>query len=295
VRAAEEREKPNEERLREFSETALPRVAQGILAEVPIDPGFETLTLAFWLDKTREWLGPDDPIVGQMLSDGSPETVARKLVTETQLGDVSVRKKLWEGGSEAIAASTDPMILFARSIDGEARGILKRYDDEFEAVLDSASERIARARFAILGTDVYPDATFTLRVTYGSVTGWKEKGEEVDPFTRVERLYERATGEDPFRLPESWIDAKEKLGPDTPFNYVATTDIVGGNSGSPVLDRDGRLVGVAFDGNIHSIAGSYWFDPSNNRTVAVHPTIMLKALEEIYGARHLVEELTVVP
>jgi len=295
VRAAEERAKPNEQRLREFREPALPRVAQGILADVPIDPGYETLTLAFWLDKAREWVGPDDPIVRQMLGDGSPETVARKLVTETHLADASVRRQLWEGGAEAIAASSDPMILFARSIDGEARTIRERFENEVEAVLDSASEKIARARFDIQGTDVYPDATFTLRVTYGSVAGWEEKGEEVDPFTRVARLYERATGEDPFRLPESWVEAKARLGADTPFNYVATTDIIGGNSGSPVLDQQGRLVGVAFDGNIHSIAGAYWFDISRNRTVIVHPAIMLKALEEIYDARHLMEELMIVP
>ena len=153
---------------------------------------------------------------------------------------------------------------------------------------------IADARFAIYGTDTYPDATFTLRVTYGAVKGWEEKGEIVDPFTRTRRLYERTTGERPFKLPDTWIAAREALDPDTPFNFSATTDITGGNSGSPIVAADGRLVGLAFDGNIHSIAGDYWFDESMNRTVGVNTAIMLEALDTVYGADHLIEELTVI-
>jgi hypothetical protein len=173
--------------------------------------------------------------------------------------------------------------------------VRKRYEDEVEAVLDAASEKIAHARFAINGTDVYPDATFTLRVTYGTVTGWEENGAQVPPFTQLDRLYERTTGEDPFRLPESWASARGKLDGRMPFNLVATTDIIGGNSGSPVIDQQGRLVGLAFDGNIHSIAGAYWFDITKNRTVAVHPALMLAALEKVYGAHNLVAELKIVP
>ena len=295
LRVADERLKPNEERLREFRETALPRVEQRTLADVPIHDGYEKLTLAFFLDKMREWLGPDDPTVQQMLGMDSPETVAERLISGTRLADVEVRRKLWEGGAKAVAASDDPMIAFVRDIDAAARAVRKRYEDEVEAVLDAASENIAHARFAISGTDVYPDATFTLRVTYGTVTGWEEKGAQVPPFTQVDRLYERTTGEDPFRLPESWAGARGKLDGRTPFNLVATTDIIGGNSGSPVIDQQGRLVGLAFDGNIHSIAGAYWFDITKNRTVAVHPALMLAALEKIYGARDLVEELKIVP
>jgi V8-like Glu-specific endopeptidase len=295
LRVADERLKPNEKRLREFRETALPRVEQRTLADVPIDDGYEKLTLAFFLDKMREWLGPDDPVVQQILGRESPDMVAERLVSGTRLADVEVRTQLWEGGADAVAASDDAMIVFVRDIDAKARALRKRYKDEVEAVIDAASEKLARARFAISGTDVYPDATFTLRVTYGSVTGWEDKGAEVPPFTRVHRLYERATGEDPFRLPESWVDGRKKLGGRTPFNLVATTDIVGGNSGSPVIDQQGRLVGLAFDGNIHSIAGSYWFDISKNRTVAVHPAVMLGAMENIYGARNLVKELEIVP
>lgn len=295
LRVADERLKPNEERLREFRETALPRVEQRTLADVPIHDGYEKLTLAFFLDKMREWLGPDDPTVQQILGMESPDSMAERLISTTRLADVEVRRKLWEGGAEAVAASDDPMIVFVRGFDAAARAVRKRYEDEVEAVLDAASEKIAHARFAVSGTDVYPDATFTLRVTYGTVAGWEEKGTQVPPFTQVDRLYERTTGADPFRLPESWVGARDKLDGRTPFNLVATTDIVGGNSGSPVIDQQGRLVGLAFDGNIHSIAGSYWFDISKNRTVAVHPALMLAALEKIYGAHHLVKEFKIVP
>ncbi|NJO13512.1 MAG: S46 family peptidase [Gammaproteobacteria bacterium] len=143
----------------------------------------------------------------------------------------------------------------------------------------------------MLGTKVYPDATFTLRLSYGDVRGWEEKGKDVEPFTKLSRLYERTTGKDPFRLPQRWLDAKSKLDPNTPFDYVTTHDIVGGNSGSPLVDAQGRLVGLAFDGNIHSIAGSYWYDERVNRAVAVHPGIILAALREVYGAPAIAAEI----
>ncbi|MDX1642854.1 MAG: S46 family peptidase [Thermoanaerobaculia bacterium] len=291
VRAAAERGKPNEERLREYTEAALPQLEQLLLAPRPIYPELEEMQLAYSLDKMREFLGPDSKFVHQILGKKSPEALAEELVTGTELADPEYRKALWEGGQEAIAASDDPMIELARSIDDEARALRKRYEDEVEAVQDRAYEKIARARFAVEGTDRYPDATFTLRVTYGAHEGWVEKGDPVRPWTTVERLYERATGEEPFRLPESWVGQEEALGSDTKFNFVATTDIIGGNSGSPAIDSEGRLVGLVFDGNIHSISGSYWFDLEKNRTVAVHPEIMIESLETIYGADRLVEEL----
>ena len=292
VRAAAERDKPSEERLREYRETALPRMEQRLLAPLPTDPGYERLMLAFSLEKLRELLGPDDPVVREVLGDASPEALAARLVGDTRLADPEVRRALWRGGAEAIAASEDPMIAFARKVEPFARELRARYDGEVEAPLEQASERIARARFAVLGTSVYPDATFTLRVTYGTVRGWEERGEEVAPFTHLSRLFERATGDDPFRLPESWLAARERLDGATRYNFVADTDIIGGNSGSPVIDADGRLVGLAFDGNIHSIAGAYWFDAAKNRTVAVHPAAMLEALRVVYRADGLVEELT---
>jgi len=293
VRGTNEVQKPNEERLRTYRETALPRVEQRLFAATPVDPGFETLLLSFSLDKLREALGPDDPVVRQVLGKQSPRALAGQLVTDTRLADPAFREELWQGGPEAVAASDDPMIALARTVEPYARALRQRYDDEVEAPMNQANERIAQARFAVLGTGVYPDATFTLRVTYGAVEGWVEKGEPVYPFTTMGRTFERATGEDPFRLPQSWLDAREQIDPETRYNFVSTTDIIGGNSGSPVIDAEAELVGLAFDGNIHSIAGNYWFDQRVNRTVSVHTAAMLEALETIYGAEALLRELEV--
>jgi hypothetical protein len=237
----------------------------------------EELKLSFSLDKLREFLGPDSPYVKKVLGRVSPDTLAHALVTGTRLDDPAYREKLWDGGVEAIEAAQDPMILFARKVDEVSRTYRKRYEDEVEAPKKQASERIAEARFAIQGTSNYPDATFTLRVTFGAVKGWEEKGEMVYPFTTIGEIFPRVTGDDPFRLPESWLAAQPRLDADTRFNFVATTDITGGNSGSPAIDKQGNLVGLVFDGNIHAIAGAYWFDESVNRTVAVHPAVMLAA------------------
>lgn len=292
VRAAAERGKPNEMRLREYADSTLPKIEAAVLADTPIYPQYEKLTLSFGFDKMRETLGPDDQIVRELLSKESPETLATKLISETKLADAGVRKSLWDGGTQAIEASTDPMIVLARSIDAQARTLRKVYEDEVQAPVTAAQERIARARFAAFGTETYPDATFTLRLSYGAVKGWNEKGENIAAFTKLERLYDRATGQPPFKLPQTWLDAKSKLDLGTPFNYVSTNDIVGGNSGSPLIDAEGRLVGLAFDGNIHSLSGNYWYDAEKNRAVAVHPAIMMMALRDVYGATELVSEIT---
>ena len=292
VRGTAERELPNNERMRAYTDTALPQVEQGLLADRPIDKEYEKLRLAFSLDKMREWLGPDSKYVHLILGNESPQGLAANLVDGSRLDDAAYRETLWKGGADAVAASDDPMIRLALSIDEDARALRKRYEDEVEAPRTRGEEMIADARFRVYGTEAYPDATFTLRVTFGSVEGWQERGQPVDPFTRTNRLFERVTGQRPFKLPDSWLRAREDLDPSTPFNFVATTDITGGNSGSPIVAADGSLVGLAFDGNIHSIAGNYWFDPSINRTVGVNTAIMLEALEVVYGADHLVEELS---
>jgi hypothetical protein len=291
VRGAAERAKPNELRLREYADSNLSKMAAALLADTPVHADFEQVTLSFSLDKMREALGPDDPVIRKLLSSESPDSLAAKLITTTKLADPAVRIALWDGGSAAIESSNDPMIALARQIDPEARAVRKIFEDEVQARVASGQEKIAKARFATLGTGTYPDATFTLRLSYGNVQGWQEKGEEVPPFTRLSRLYERTTGKDPFRLPQVWLDARGKLDPNMPFDYVTTNDIVGGNSGSPLVDAQGRLVGLAFDGNIHSIAGSYWYDPQKNRTVAVHPTIMITALRDVYGAKAIAAEI----
>jgi hypothetical protein len=295
VRGTQERVKPNEERLREYRETALPRVEQRLLADRPVSTEYETLRLAFSLDKLREWLGPDDAVVQMVLGNESPEELAASLLAGTLLADPEFRRGLWEGGPEAVAGSDDPLIALARKVEPAALELRKRYDDEIEALLTQASEKIAKARFAIYGKGAYPDATFTLRVSYGEVQGWLEKGEEVHPFTRIGRAFERATGKDPFRLPESWLENREALDLDTRFNFATNNDIIGGNSGSPVVDAEGRLVGLVFDGNIHSIAGAYWFDETKNRTVSVHVAAILEALRVVYGAERILDELTVLP
>jgi hypothetical protein len=294
VRGTAERELPNSERIRAYTDPALPQVEQNLLAARPISKDYEILRLSFSLDKMREWLGPDSRYVHLILGNESPQSLAESLVNGSRLDDPGVRESLWKGGVDAVKASDDPMIRLALTIDDDARALRKRYEEEVEAPRTRGEEMIADARFRVLGTDTYPDATFTLRVTFGAVEGWKERGNRVDPFTRTQRLFERTTGQRPFMLPDSWLRAREDLDPDTPFNFVATTDITGGNSGSPMLAADGSLVGLAFDGNIHSIAGSYWFDQEINRTVGVNTAIMLEALKVVYGADHLIDELTVL-
>ncbi|HSN51270.1 MAG TPA: S46 family peptidase [Woeseiaceae bacterium] len=294
VRGTAERELPNGERMREYTDAALPQVEQGLAAARPVDREYEKLRLAFALEKMREWLGPDSKHVHRILGKESPQALAATLVDGSRLDDPEFRMALWEGGVEAVKASDDPLIRLALAIDPESRALRTRYEDEVEAPLTRGEEKIADARFQIYGSDTYPDATFTLRITYGAVEGWEEKGEMVYPFTRTRRLFERATGQRPFMLPDTWQAAREELDPETPFNFVATTDITGGNSGSPIVAADGRLVGLAFDGNIHSIAGDYWFDSRTNRTVGVDTAIMLEALETVYGADHLLDELVIV-
>jgi hypothetical protein len=294
IRAAAEREKPNQERLEGYTEAEMPRRKQVTLADRPIYPELEMLQLSFSLDKMREFLGPDSVFVHEILGVKSPAALARELVSGTRLADPAVRAELWDADWATIRKSNDPMIQLALAVDDNARALRKRYEDEVEATSDLAYEKIAKARFAIEGTDTYPDATFTLRVTYGAHEGWNEKGIDVRPWTTTSELFPRVTGEAPFSLPTSWVDAENILSGSTKFNFVGTTDIIGGNSGSPVIDSEGRLVGLIFDGNIHSISGAYWFDSARNRSVAVHPEIMLEVLDKLYAAEHLLDELTIV-
>jgi hypothetical protein len=291
VRVAAERAKPNTERLREYSDAALPRVEQRLVAPVPIYPELEKLNLSFSLERMREWMGPDAPIVRQLLSRDSPDTLAARLVEGTQLADPAARKRLWEGGAAAIEASTDPLIVLARSVDAEARAARKSYENEVEAPETAAAEKIARARFKAFGTSEPPDANFTLRLNFGTVQGWKEGEHEVAPFTHLAQLYTRATGQDPFRVPDSWLNAKPTLDMETRFDLATNNDIVGGNSGSPLVNAKGEIVGLMFDGNIHSIAGDYWFDPQLNRAVAVDPQIIFEGLRKVYKATELLNEL----
>jgi hypothetical protein len=292
VRAADERAKANTERLREYTDVALPRIEQQLYARVPIYSEVEVLTMSFSLQRMREWLGPDHPVVRKLLIKDSPDSLATRLVAETKLDDPAVRKQLWEGGKAAVDASQDPMITLARALDGDSRAIRKQFEDEVEAPISAASERIAAERFKAYGTQVYPDATFTLRLNYGTVQGWEENGAQVAPFTYLERAFERSTGVSPFKIPDSWIKVRSQLDMRTPFCISTTSDIVGGNSGSPLIDAQGQIVGLMFDGNIHSISGDYWFDAAKNRAIAVHPAIIREALDKVYGAAALLQEMS---
>lgn len=291
VRVSAERGKPNGERLREYTDARLPALAADLAAASPVEADLEKLRISFGLLRMRELLGPDHAYVRQVLGRDSPDAVAARLVGGTQLADPAARMKLYEGGAAAIAASTDPLIVLIRDTDAAARAVRKRYEDTVEAPVAAAAERIARARFAVLGTGTYPDATFTLRLSYGAVAGWMEQGQPVAPFTTLGRTFERHTGSAPFALPPRWLAARDRLDLATPYNFSTTNDITGGNSGSPLVNARGEVVGLAFDGNIHSIAGGYGYDPVMNRTVAVHTAAMREALEKVYGATALLREL----
>jgi hypothetical protein len=259
---------------------------------VPVYDDLEILRLGFSLSKMREDLGPDDAEVKLILGKQSPEELAAALIKGSKLKDVKVRKALFDGGQKAIDASTDPMILFAKRVDPAARAVRKTYEDEVEAVVKKNNELIAKAHFAVFGTSTYPDATFTLRLTYGQVKGWTEPdGRKVTPVTTLGGAFERATGSEPFKLPDTWMKAKAKLDLDTPYDLATTNDIIGGNSGSPLINQKGEAVGLVFDGNIQSLAGDYGYDETVNRCVAVHSAALVEALDKIYGAKRIADEL----
>ncbi|MFN7263543.1 MAG: S46 family peptidase [Phenylobacterium sp.] len=293
VRAARERALPSSERLPEFADARLPLMEKQLLDASPVDLALEQLELEFWLLKTREYLTADDPITRLVLGRDSPESLSQSLVSGSKLGDPAVRKALWEGGEAAIAASDDPMIRYALKIDSEARTVRKAWETQVSAPTESAAARIASARFAAYGDKVYPDATFSLRLSYGKVAGWTWRGTEVPPTTNLAGLYERATDAEPFRVADRWLAARDRMKLDTVFNFVTTNDIVGGNSGSPVISAKGEILGAAFDGNIHSLGGSYGFDGALNRTVVVSTAGATEILRHVYGADALVRELGV--
>ena len=292
VRGAAERAKPDATRLSEYHDARLPALEAGLASSAPIHPGLEQTVLAFSLTRLRQSLGADDASVKAILGHRSPEELSTRLVSFTHLGDAKVRLALWKGGQAAIDKSTDPMIVLARTVEPIARGLRDQWDNQVKAPQREASEALARARFAREGTSVYPDATFTQRLSYGTVKGWNENGHQVPAFTKFGGLYDRATGSDPFKLTRPWLDAKSHLDLDTPFDFVSTNDIIGGNSGSPVIDAKGNAVGLIFDGNIHSLGGDFTYDGTQNRAVAVDTTALLAALKTVYRNQTLANELT---
>ena len=293
VRVADERTKPNAQRLPEFSDANLARLARTIAVRTPFYPDLEEIGLAFGFSKLRETLGTDDPLVKAFLGTESPDQLAQRLVAGTKLGDPAVRKALYDGGKEAVAASTDPMIVFARALDPQLRALRKDDEDRIGAPSRAAAEQIAKARFAVYGTKIDPDATFTLRLSYGAVKGFADLGgTQVPPYTTIGGLFERATGAPPYVLPRSWLDAKPALNLALPMNLSTTNDIIGGNSGSPLVNARGEVVGLIFDGNIFSLGGDYGYDANRNRAIAVDSRVLLDAFAKVYHADRIVSEIT---
>ena len=291
VRGAAERAKPDTQRLSAFHDANLPAIEAALESTAPVHKDLDETLLAFSLTKLRQVLGADDKTVHEVLGHQSPEQLAHAAVQGTKLADPAARMALWKGGEAAIAASTDPMIVLAREVEPEARSLRDQWDNEVIAPERQISATIAKARFARDGSNIYPDATFTQRLSFGKVEGWNENGTDVAPFTTFAGLYERATGADPFKLSKAWLDAKPHLDMNTKLDFVTTNDIIGGNSGSPVIDADGHAVGLIFDGNIHSIGGDFAYDGTNNRAVAVDTTAIIAALRSVYHDEALADEL----
>ena len=291
VRASDELTKPDTDRLRGFNDANLPALKNQMMSKAPIYPELEIAQMTFALTKLREELGPDHPFVKKVLGKESPAALATRVVKGSKLADLKVREQLFSGGKKAIEASKDPMIQLAALVDPDARAIRKTYEEQVEAVIRKNSELVAQARFEVYGTGIYPDATGTLRLSFGSVKGYMEDGKQVAPITAMGDTFARHTGEDPFALPRSWLAAQKDLTATTPMNFVTTNDIIGGNSGSPVINKDAEVIGLVFDGNIQSLGGDYGFDESVNRTVAVHSEALIEALKKVYKADRVLEEL----
>lgn len=294
VRLADELGKPNSDRLREFRDSALPSLYTDLYSPAPVHESLEIERIESSLSLMAEMLGGDDPSVVTALAGKSPRARAEELVLGTSLKDPAARKKLVDGGTSALAESKDPLLAFWRSIDAEARTIHARYESEVEAAEQAGYAKIAAAKFAVEGENTYPDATFTLRLAFGPIEGYEQDGKEVPPFTDFAGLYERFNdrkGQAGFELPERWLRGKGRLDLTTPFNFVCAADIIGGNSGSPVINTKGELIGLIFDGNIQSLVGAFKYDGTLNRAVAVDSRAIIESLRKLYDAGPLVDEI----
>ncbi|HYM79005.1 MAG TPA: S46 family peptidase [Candidatus Dormibacteraeota bacterium] len=294
VRAAEEKRKPNQDRLREFRDSALPSLEQQLFSTEPVYKNLETILLAESLSEAQDALGKDNADLQQLLQGKTPADAAKDLIGNTKLDDVAVRKQLYEGGKAAIEASTDPLIVAMRAIDADARAARKEFEDKVDAVVRRDGTVIAKARFAQNGFAQPPDATFTLRLSYGAVKGYQENGKAIPFATNLGGAFEHAAehgSQPPYNLPESWIKSKANLDLKTPFNFVSTADIIGGNSGSPTVNRNGEVVGIIFDGNIESLPWNFAYSDTQGRAVSVDSRGIQEALRKIYGATALADEL----
>ncbi|MBC8095046.1 MAG: S46 family peptidase, partial [Akkermansiaceae bacterium] len=279
--------------LREFSDSGKTSLEIGLFSTRPIYIDLEALLLSDALTFLATELGGDDTLVRAILAGKSPPERAVELINSTRVRDVNFRRQLYEGGTNAVMAANDPLIELARLVDTEARALRKVAEEQSE-VKQQAHAAIARARNTLLGTTGYPDATFTLRLAYGTVQGYEEFGKRVPAFTTLGGIFERANEMNrrpPFDLPVSWEKNRRRLDLKTPFNFVSTADIIGGNSGSPVVNQAGEFVGIIFDGNLQSLSWDYAFTDKQGRATSVHSAAILETLKHVYRAKELAAEL----
>jgi hypothetical protein len=286
--------KPDGERLAGYHESQLDSLKYRMFSPAPIYPALEIARLTAALEDSLAELGPNDPYLKIVLDGRTPKEAAMALVNGTKLADAALRRKLVDGGETAVAASDDAMIVLARKLDPMRREIVKWSEDNVSSVLQRAGEQLGKARFAVYGKTTYPDATFTLRLSYGQVQGYPMNGTKAPYKTTFYGLYDRARSfdfEGPFALPPRYLEGRDKLDLATPLDFVTTNDVVGGNSGSPVINSKAEIVGLVFDGNIESLIGDFIYDGATNRTVAVHTAAMTEALRKLFNASALVGEL----
>ena len=290
-RYAAEIKKPDGQRLQEYSDSNFPLLKLEVTSPAPIYPELEKTVITWWLTKLREYLGTTDADVHTVMGKESPAEIAAEIVDGSKLKDAATRARLLAGGADAVDAFHDPMLDFARRMDAAARSVREKYENDVKAVVTKNSTLIAKAKFALEGTSTYPDATFTLRLSYGTVKGYPQDGKEIAPITDFAGAYAHETGRDPFKLPASWEKAKADVDGTANLDIATTNDIIGGNSGSPVIGKDGDATGLIFDGNIQSLGGDFGYDGTVNRAVAVDTTALTEALSKIYHADRLVKEL----
>jgi len=294
VQLVTEVKKPDGDRLPQYHDASLDSLKYQLQSPAPVSPETEKLFLAAALKLGVEKLGASDAFFQAILQGGNPDETAKTLIETTKMADPAFRKSLIDGGEEAVAASTDPMIVAARRVDPVVRAYNAQMREKATSVLTPAGEKLGKARFLVYGKDAYPDATFTLRLSYGTVDGFPYNGTVAPPVTTYFGLYDRAasfSNKAPFDLTAKEVAALTKLTLSTPLDFVSTGDIIGGNSGSPVVNRAGELVGLIFDGNIESLAGDFVYEGRKNRAVAVHSSGMIEGLRKIYGADALADEL----
>lgn len=295
LRLSVETRKPDHKRLPGYRSGNLSSLKEEIVSPAPIYKDFEEYKLGHALSFLAESLGFDDPLVSAILAGKSPQERAAELVAGTKLDDLNERKRLLDGGQKAINQSTDSMVLLAKLVDSEARRLQKRFETRVQEVREQAYAKIAQAKFALYGTALYPDATFTLRIAFGQIKGYREGNVSIPNHTTIGGAFKHADwhlNKEPWQLPESWERKRAELAQsETPFNFLLTPDIIGGNSGSPVFNSAGEIVGIIFDGNLYSLASAFIYTDEKNRAIAVHAAGIAETLKKVYDAQRLIQEL----